>query len=102
MLYLCDVINFLVMNEGAIIMKANGQLVGIKPKNGSFYTDRELDSMVGGRHSLAGFYGVYFVHCENNEVLNETANRIYEKAFGVKSQFKGDIVIVDKSALMRI
>lgn len=84
----------------AKIIKSNGKIENVEPKNGSNFTLEELKAFVGGWVEI-----VYMPHDElmvvNEEgkladlPINRTATLIYQEAFGYSDVIVGDVLLCE-------
>ena len=88
-----------------IIYKTNGEVKEISPKNGTYYTLKELQEIVGGY--------IEIIHLTNNKIMvindegklinlpyNKNATILYKPSFNTDDFIIGDALVCDKSKII--
>ena len=87
------------------IYKTNGEVIETSPKNGTYYTLKELQEIVGG--------SIEIIHLTNNKIMvindegklinlphNKNATILYKLSFNTNDFIVGDALVCDKSKII--
>ena len=90
-----------------IIYKTNGGVTEISPKNGTYYTLKELQEIVGGNREILHLKGIcnkFMIINEEGKLnklpYNENATILYKLSLNTDDFIVGDALVCDKSKII--